>query len=395
MMRRSLSIALPALIVLASCDKLKATKAGADAAATAASAAPADSSAPVAKKEAVKPSTERRPMSVDEKRASKTYAAALGEGRAATRAKKYDDAVAAFDKALVAKPGDARALSERGYARLLAKDWAKATKDLERALEGTTDPDLMGPIYFNMGLVAEGKGDADAARVAFARSNAVKPTKAAQSKLDGKSKCVAVVDRKKVKATVAANVSAAYDAMKAAYEKRGYVNDDPKPANDAAIKKALCESGCSGDGPWLAKFPESGIVTVGFVVVPTEDKKLAVHELDEAAFGICGGVREATLKTGSFLHVRVETSSLMREWVKNDGKPCEPGAEDCLSGCFYAEWTHAHYFIDTKKGELVASVSESGSFEKSDKPKETVTVQESGGTVDISGGGCSEKLSLP
>ncbi len=225
MVSRHLALALvvSGALALAACARAKPAGAGADAGAEAADAtAPAaatSASSPPRARAATAPSADRRPMTADEKQASKTYAAALGEGRAATSAKRYDDAIAAFDRAIAAKPGDARALSERGYARLLARDLASATKDLDRALEGTSDPALSGPIHFNLGLVAEARGDAEGARVAFARSNAVRPTKAAQAKLAGKSACVAVVDRSKPKAKVFASLAAAHAAMRATADK--------------------------------------------------------------------------------------------------------------------------------------------------------------------------------
>lgn len=51
--------------------------------------------------------------------ANKAYRAAMTRGRKATDAKDYDKAIAAFDEALAAKPGDARARAEQGFAYLL------------------------------------------------------------------------------------------------------------------------------------------------------------------------------------------------------------------------------------------------------------------------------------
>ncbi|HQY64270.1 MAG: hypothetical protein IPF92_04975 [Myxococcales bacterium] len=94
-------------------------------------------------------------------------------------------AVAAFDAALAALPGDARALSERGYARLLAGKLDAARADLREAEARSKDARLLAQIRFNHGLVAEKLGRADEAKVSVARSNALNPTKAAAAKLAG------------------------------------------------------------------------------------------------------------------------------------------------------------------------------------------------------------------
>lgn len=384
---------LASLVGVAACARSKAT--GTSGAASSSPPAPSSSaSGSPATRASTKPSTERRPMSADERHAARTYAAALDSGRTATRARRYEDAIAAFDRALVAKPGDARALSERGYARLLAKDLARATADLDRALEGTSDPALLGPIHFNLGLVAEERGDADGARVAFARSNAIRPTKAARAKLEGRSACVAVVDRSRPKAKVHASLSAAYAAMRATADAH-VPSGAAVPATDAAIVQATCEAGCDGPGPWVARL-EAGFGARGFLVVPAGGK-VAVHELDEASFGVCAGERKVTLAIdGPIAHVRVETSTLAREWVRADGEPCAAGSsEECWSGCFYAEWTHTDFFVDVEKGWVAASVTTSGAFDKGENAKDPVTVTASPeGTVGVTGGGCAENFAL-
>ncbi len=52
--------------------------------------------------------------------------------------------VAKLPVVLAVHPGDARATSERGYARLLSGDRSGAAEDFEQAAEATTDPKLLG-----------------------------------------------------------------------------------------------------------------------------------------------------------------------------------------------------------------------------------------------------------
>ncbi len=123
-----------------------------------------------------------------------TYASALGEGRKRTREGKYPEAIAAFTRGLDAIPGDARALAERGYARLLGKDLDRAGEDFSFALAASDPRDrkLRAQIEFNLGLVssarAERPGNQTEKEVAtghFRRSYELSPTPAAKSKMVG------------------------------------------------------------------------------------------------------------------------------------------------------------------------------------------------------------------
>ena len=124
------------------------------------------------------------------------YRAGMRTGRKATDAKRYAEAVTAFDAALVAKPGDPRALGERGFAKLLeGSDLDGATRDLDLAASGTKDTKMLSMIWFNRGLVAEKRGDNFNAAAAFMIANQLRPTAAAQAKLAGKAGCPVTVDR--------------------------------------------------------------------------------------------------------------------------------------------------------------------------------------------------------
>lgn len=118
------------------------------------------------------------------------YRAGMRTGRKATDAKNYAAAIGGFDAALAAKPNDARALGERGYARLLqGTDLDAASRDLDAAASGTKDQKLLSTIWFNRGLLHEKRGDATNATASFAIANLMRPTKAAASRLAGKQAC--------------------------------------------------------------------------------------------------------------------------------------------------------------------------------------------------------------
>jgi hypothetical protein len=113
------------------------------------------------------------------------YGDALKRGRALTVSKKYADAIAAFDEALAALPNDARATSERGYARFLSGDTKGAEKDFDQAVRDAPrdDKKLRAQIYFNLGLVNDKEGDREEAQADFRSSYEYNPTSQAKAKM--------------------------------------------------------------------------------------------------------------------------------------------------------------------------------------------------------------------
>jgi len=155
--------------------------------------------APPRRREGARPIDAGRSGAIDPD-AGTTYARALARGRAATQRKDYSGAIAAFDQAIAAVPAEPRSLAERGYAKLLAGDIRGAQADLEAAEGKSTDADLASQIWFNLGLVAEKKGDPGAAHSAFAHAYTLRPTNASRAKLgDAGSACTATIDTARTK----------------------------------------------------------------------------------------------------------------------------------------------------------------------------------------------------
>jgi hypothetical protein len=322
----------------------------------------------------------------EEQLAKQRYVAAIKDGNAKTVAKDYAGAIGAFDLALAAKPDDPYALSSRGYARVLDKDYEGAVRDLERALDGADKPHLQAMIYYNLGLAAEGRGDVEGARVSFARSDALHSTPDSKKKLAGKSACTARVEKPGTPARAARDASAVWDALADAYKRSGYdaATLDAKPSGDAAIKRALCKTGCDA-GPWVARL--GAIVFVEGAVVDA-----SLHELPAAHWGICGGERKTTLaRDGDVLRVHVRDDVRVRAWVKPGTKtPCGD-QEACVSGCFPSEHTDKDFFLDTKRGVLVATVAESAPFEDGKPSAPSLSVTLANGVVTIEGAGCKDE----
>lgn len=98
----------------------------------------------------------------------------LKEGRRLSRAKDWAGAIKAFDRALAIAPDDARVLSEVGWAAFQANDLARAESANKRALANAKDPQIRAPILYNMGRVAEAKGQNDVAKKAYGESLALR-----------------------------------------------------------------------------------------------------------------------------------------------------------------------------------------------------------------------------
>ncbi|HVJ19954.1 MAG TPA: tetratricopeptide repeat protein [Polyangiaceae bacterium] len=174
------------------------------------------------------------------------YLKHLAEGRKATKAARYEAAVDAFAEALWAKPDDAQVYAERGYALYLARKLDDAERDLEQAADRATDRKLRAQIFFNLGLVREAR--AEDATSAFALSNFLNATAAAQKRLVGKNACALEIDRNP--SAVEQKTYGDWLAFHTDVKQELFANDNPATSDEA--KKLLCEkSGCQGAGPWV------------------------------------------------------------------------------------------------------------------------------------------------
>ncbi len=113
-----------------------------------------------------------------------TVLAKVNEGRALTKAKRYADAIGAFDVAIAMDSASARAWSGRGYAKLLAGDLQGAEADLREALKHDASAKFQAAVSFNLGEVAERRGDRAAAVRHYERALELAPSDAARRRLE-------------------------------------------------------------------------------------------------------------------------------------------------------------------------------------------------------------------
>lgn len=104
-----------------------------------------------------------------------TYGAALAAGRAAGKAKRWAQAVAAFEHALAARAQDPAALDELGVALLQAGNAARALEVGVKAVAAAAAPNAKAAAHYNAGRAAEALGDLAAARAHYEQSLALRP----------------------------------------------------------------------------------------------------------------------------------------------------------------------------------------------------------------------------
>jgi hypothetical protein len=374
---------LVVLLLVAACSKEKPTE-------------PAKPAAVASVTTDEKPATKKPKLEAPKKEPTKkadadklaTYWKSMSEGRKATLAKKYDDAYAAFDKALVAMPDDARAISERGYAKLLAKDFPGALADLDHAVARTKDRKLLGQIYYNYGLAAEGKGDAAAARAAFARSNEYNPTPAAKKKLDGKAACTAIIA-----AEMPASSSKKFASWKEAYDgARKDFDQLPAWSSEAATLATFCSNKWSKGAACIAALGNTALME-GRVYTPGADGKISMHELGLVG-GRCGGSIDAklVLDEGDVTHVSWTASQGISTLVaEKNGEmaECTEKDSDCMSVCANDEVTYADLFIAKDIGESMLYVGR-----EAENDKDPIKVSVEMPVVTIKGKGCDTERPL-
>ena len=253
--------------------------------------------------------------------------------------KQYSDALAAFGRALDFLPDDARAYAERGYAQLLAKNYALARDDFDRAALRTDDSKLLAQVWFNYGLTAEQEGRPDDARSAFARSNELNPTNAAAAKLQGGSTCTArVSERKDIERTSSAPLPKGGGDFLAAFQQllAGRTADKTPSTVDEA-RSLLCATGdcvvTPGNGAPL-RLKVGGEALYGAVIGLPDNGLRIFSNLTVAKSSPCGNSDTVTIRHQQPFQFHLERAQLVERFEGPAQSECtEANSAQCTRRC--------------------------------------------------------------
>jgi tetratricopeptide (TPR) repeat protein len=285
------------------------------------------------------------PVGSTEKGASKDFESAMAAGRAATHAKRYPEAIAAFQRAQNAQGMTTRASSELGYAQLLAGQADGARRTLTAAWDDAFETRLRAEIAYNLGLAAEALHEPDKALAWFFDSQSLRPTKAAEAKIQGKAFCPVEIDSKPVPATEHASLLAAIADLRLDL---GDAVTPPK--TEAEAKKLLCaENDCSTisigppdeGGPWSNErrltraIGNRWRVSDAYFTDARPGWSMVCHQ----------SAVVSTKREGALWHVVSGGTSYVKGLGTDKGEHCAAESEQCSEDCFVTDFwrTDAYY----------------------------------------------------
>ncbi len=345
-----------------------------------------------------------RHRAIDEARAQLVaYRKALGEGRGFTKAGKYALASKAFSAALEAQPGDARAYAERGYAALLAKDYSAAQSDLDRAVAGGGDRRLRAQTFFNLGLVREALNQD--ATAAFALSNFLHATSAAQKKLEGKSTCPIEVKR----GPDVPQETRYQDWLAFLADARdSFKNIDGLDlSTNAAVKNAMCfANGSSGAGPWIALGLEQvylvrpGATGIAATLVASSDKTSYCEPDNDAVVvqtskeALVVRAHEALLSEARLCSDDAQPEHDCTSEEEQDIEQNPHSKQQWVRGCHVEHYTKYEVF-DRVKETWTLRLTLLDDLRPELKDLEKIQVRLDAQRIVVSGPGCNEVFPLP
>jgi hypothetical protein len=362
------------------------------------SSAPKAVPAPVDASVAVAPDAAAAPTA-KEIAASKAYRAAMTRGRKATDAKEYEKANAAFEEALAAKPGDARARAEQGYAYLLNGSLLGASEAFEMAAQGTKDRKLLSQIWFNRGLLDDKRDEPENAVVDYYIANRLSPSAAAKKKLAGKKVCPIHIEH---------NFALEYHDAKAvdgadwvALIKQMPFAQDKPATNDAALQ-ALTGETAAPTLPTVVIAGESGSGRMAYLVVKRGAQMRAIPIAAEVG-GRCPGSVSFGVESAKGDRVHVHGTVLLeggytfmcRDPKTDNRVECtgKDGEEQGGSACFAGTPTEADFVIDVASGKALV-VASRPMLADTDEPlgKIAITLEATG--LKIAGLDCDRVVSF-
>jgi Flp pilus assembly protein TadD len=320
------------------------------------------------------------------------HKAAFARARGAMKGKNYKAAIDAFNEAHQILPEDAQTMGERGYAKFLTGDLVEALIDLSAAAALKGNAKLLAQVWYNIGQVEEARGHAESARMAFAASVSLSPSKAAENKLQGKSRCAASTtnpphpDERVVKGWLGV-----WDALDKSDPAA------PRPKTEAAAKAAVCTEKSSSGSPdednnhCEEPSPFSVAASVGSydstdrtLVIPGEKGDFFLLGIS----GLLGGGCSASVSVDHELHPKVvHAKYTYRNKYRLTWAP--PGGDEILE-CIDAGTGIIDVIYDRATGKRLVAVERTDNL----SPPIKVKLLLDEGVVTVTSGGCNEKLPL-
>ena len=260
-------------------------------------------------------------------------------GKAAAK-KDWAAATTAYDAAVKAladcPPLEARALGERGYVKLRAKELDAARADLNAARDLATDDELLGAIHFNLALVADAKKETSTAFEETALSLAFRKNATVDARL---SSCGIRNDDAEAPAVRYATAADACKALQQAC------------ASDASA--GLCEGkfpclleSRASTAPWPIELPNDGVAG------GASNLTLVDRGEGDAVYAYPAGVRVESWRCGGAGTpvVKVSGSAFVVVYEGTTGNAIGPGCDPGNDVASYAA-------ISTKRHVSVSFVS--------------------------------------
>jgi hypothetical protein len=313
------------------------------------------------------------------------HKAALARARGAVIAKDYKKAIVAFDEAHALLPEDARTLGERGYTKFISGETTFGEIDLTAATSLKGDAKTLAQIWYNLGLAYEARNEAELGRTAFAASVSLSPSKAAEGKLQGKSRCAAsMAPRSHVQEAV---VVKGWLGVWNTLNKPDAHN--PKPKSEAEAKDSLCnyegEGRCEGSQSWMVPHSyETEFVHANALVVAAGPDKFFV--LNVGVLGTAGCTPYTAFDSEVLPKVvRAKYTYHFKYRVDVTAPGIGPSLECVEGGSLLTD-----VMLDRATGKKLVVVERPGSLE----PPIEVSVMPDESGVTVTGHGCKEKLPL-
>jgi hypothetical protein len=326
------------------------------------------------------------------------YQSALETAAQQARAEDYAAAIDAYTAALVAVPGDPRALAGRGDAHLHAGDLTAAAADLHAAEAHASDIKLASRIHFDLGLLAE-RRDPPAALRQFALSHLFHPTAAAAARISGRTLCLADItlgpDTTPTTSTPPTTWLEIWTAHFA--PSKANLKDPNKPADEPAARHRVCRyeslalDACDGQPPWVLRIPggaadpANAIYADQYILVDlTSTGTLAVAPLVDIDHDpTCEDLYDLAIVRRSPIVVRTTHT------LNALGEVCD---DDCRDDCVH---TRSRTVTTVHARDTLGLLLTVTTPNRPDTDEPLVDVAVDAATATILGGGCDRKLSLP